>query len=80
MHRMDTTIRNIDEAAFRQLKARAALSGKTLGQALSEAIRCYLGRPAETTRLGTLGELVPEDYPEGSERLSEEIDRILYGA
>jgi len=80
MHRMDTTIRNIDEAAFRQLKARAALSGKTLGQALSEAIRCYLGRPGEATRLGTLRELVPEDYPEGSERLSEEIDRILYGA
>lgn len=80
MHGMDTTIRNIDEAAFRQLKARAALSGKTLGQALSEAIRCYLGRPGGEARDHTLRELVPEEYPEGNERLSEEIDRILYGA
>jgi hypothetical protein len=77
---MDTTVRNIDEAAFRQLKARAALSGKTLGQELSEAIRCYLGRPGGEVRQGTLRDLTPESYPEGNERLSEEVDRLLYGA
>ncbi len=77
---MDTTIRNIDETAFRQLKARAALSGKTLGQALNEAIRGYLGRPGGAARDRTLRDLVPEEYPEGNERLSEEIDRVLYGA
>ena len=46
---------------------------------VSEAIRCYLGRPGGEGRHGTLRELTPEDYPEGSKHLSEEIDRILYG-
>jgi plasmid stability protein len=74
---MDTTIRNLDEAAYRGLKARAALDGKTIGETLNEAIRAYLGRPA-STRASSLRELKPEVYPEGSERLSEEIDAIVY--
>ncbi len=77
---MDTTIRNLDERAYRELKARAALEGKTVGEALNEAIRAYLGRPDVTRKRGSLAELVPEDYPEGNEGLSREIDRVAYGA
>jgi plasmid stability protein len=75
---MDTTIRNLDEAAYRALKARAALAGKTIGETLNEAIRAYLGRPAPA-KAASLGDLRPEVYPAGSERLSEEIDAIVYG-
>lgn len=75
---MDTTIRNLDEVAYRALKARAALSNKTIGETLNEAIRAYLGRPASTPAR-SLRELGTEVYPEGSERLSEEIDAIVYG-
>ena len=39
---MDTTIRNLDEEAYRQIKSRAALEGRTLGEAVSEAIRRYV--------------------------------------
>jgi plasmid stability protein len=38
---MDTTIRNLDKDIYRALKARAALSGKTIGDVLNEAIRSY---------------------------------------
>ncbi len=77
---MDTTIRNLDDTAYRELKARAAIAGKTIGEVLTEAIRAYLAAPHPLQKRGTLRHLVPEPYPEGSENLSREIDAIVYGA
>ena len=77
---LDTTIRNLDEDAYRQLRARAVLAGRTVGDVLSEAIRSYLARPAQSLATGSLLDLEPQDFGEGSERLSEEVDAILYGA
>jgi plasmid stability protein len=77
---MDTTIRNLDESAYRELKARAALSGKTIGELVTEAIRGYLARPTALTKRGSLRDLTPEAYPKGNERLSEQVDAIVYGA
>lgn len=76
---MDTTIRNLDERAYRALKARAALTGKTMGEAMNEAIRAYLARPEFLPREGSLRDFAPEAYPEGNERLSEEVDAVAYG-
>ena len=76
---MDTTIRNLDESAYRELKARAALSGKTIGELVTEAIRCYLARPTVLTKRGSLRDLTPEAYPKGNERLSEQVDATVYG-
>lgn len=76
---MDTTIRNIDEHAYRALKAAAALKGLTVGEAINEAIRAYLTRPGVPLEAGSLLDLTPEDYPPGTERLSEDIDAIIYG-
>lgn len=77
---MDTTIRNLDEAAYRALKARAALAGRTVGDVLNEAIRAWLARPGPGAKSASLFDLVPEDYGEGTEALSEQIDDIVYGA
>lgn len=79
MPTVDTTIRNLDERAYRALKARAALAGKTVGELASEAIRAYLGRPDLSVKTGTLRRLRPESYPKGNKRLSEQIDRVVYG-
>ncbi len=76
---MDTTIRNLDVAAYRGLKARAAQRGKTVGEVMNDAIRFYLARSEPATRAGSLAQLVPERYPRGNKRLSEEIDRVVYG-
>ena len=76
---MDTTIRNLDPEAYRRLKAHAALRGLTIGEAVNEAIRAYLSRQWTTAGTGTLADWEPEAYPAGNERLSEEIDRIVYG-
>lgn len=76
---MDTTIRNLDEEAYRALKAKAALAGKTIGQMMNEAIWAYLKPQARSSRRGSLLDLTPESYGEGSESLSAEIDEIVYG-
>ena len=75
---MDTTIRNLDPHAYRALRARAVLEGRTVGELISEAIRGYLARGTAKRGRGTLRTLRPEAYPEGNEHLSLEIDAIVY--
>jgi hypothetical protein len=75
---MDTTIRNLDVATYRALKAKAALTGKSIGELVNEAIRTYLARPDAHAKRGSLRDLQPEDYPEGNEQLSEQINAIVY--
>jgi plasmid stability protein len=77
---VDTTIRNLDEVAYRQLRARAVLAGRTVGDLVNEAIRAYLARPERSAQASSLADIVPEDYGKGQERLSEEIDAVVYGA
>ena len=76
---MDTTIRNLDEELYRQLKARAALEGSNIGELINDALRGYLARSSNGPKHGSLRDLEPESYPEGCERLSEEIDAVVYG-
>jgi plasmid stability protein len=74
------TIRNLNASAYRALKARAAQDGKSIGQAVSEAIQAYAARPLSGLRVGSLRDLTPEQYPAEHDRLSEEIDAVVYGA
>ena len=77
---MDVTIRNLDQATYRALKARAALNGKTVGELVNEAMKAFLGRPDPSMkRPGSLDVFRPEPFPPGNEHLSEEVDRIVYG-
>jgi plasmid stability protein len=76
---VDTTIRNLDEDAYRELKARAALEGKTIGEVVSAAIRAYTSRPLPRNRKRSLADLEPEDYGAGSETSSERVDDVVYG-
>ena len=76
---MDTTIRNLDPRAYRALKAQASLEGRTIGDAVNEAIRAYVGWPGRREKCGSLRSLHPQEFPPGNERLSEEIDTVVYG-
>ena len=77
---VDTTIRNLDERTYRELKAHAALTGRTIGETLNDAIRAYLALPGEMRRDRSLAELEPRRYPPGNEHLSESIDSVLHGS
>jgi len=76
---MDTTVRNLDDQAYRALRARAVLERRTVGDLINEAIRGYLARNAVRKRTSTLRALRPEPFPEGNEHLSTEIDDVVYG-
>ena len=76
---MDTTVRNLDKGAYRALRARAVMEGRTVGALITEAIRGYLARPAVRAS-SSLRLLRPEPYPPGSEQLSMQIDEIVYGS
>lgn len=76
---MDTTIRNLDEDAYRRLRAHAALHGRTVGDALNEAIVAYLARAEAARKRGSFARLPVADFGKGTERLSEEINETLYG-
>ena len=75
---MDTTIRNIDETVYRQLKAKAALEGMSIGTAVTEAIRVWLKEEEAKKRGASLLDIRPESFGKENSRLSEEIDEILY--
>ena len=75
---MRTTIRDLDEKTYRALEARAAQKGMTMGDAVNAAIRCYLAMP-ESAKEGSLIDLEPDAWRQGSERLSEEINVVVYG-
>lgn len=76
---MDTTIRNLDPSVYRRLRARARAAGITVGEAVNAAMRAYLSAP-DVAKRGSILDLIPEPYPKGNERLSEEVDSIVYGA
>jgi len=76
---MDTTIRNLDPGIYRSIKARAVMTGRNVGDIVNEALRGYLNRTAPAEKSGTLRQLEPVDFPDGNERLSEEIDALVYG-
>jgi hypothetical protein len=76
---MDTTIRNLDEQVYRALRVQAVLEGRTVGEVINEAIRGYLLRRHANPGRSSLRAWKPEPFPEGSERLSSEIDAIVYG-
>lgn len=76
---MNATIRNIDGNLYRMLKARAAREGRTIGEVLNDAIRSYLSESSSPRKKRSLFDIAPEPFPPGNERLSEQIDEILYG-
>jgi len=75
-------IRDVDEEAFRRFKAQAIERKLALGKALSEAMREAVKKrkhKENIERNKVLLEVSPFKFPLGNERLSNQIDTILYG-
>jgi len=75
---MQITIKNVDETAFREFKAVAARKGIKLGTALTIAIEKFKDELQKKHYKFTA--LKPVKWGSGSERISVEIDEILYGS
>ena len=76
---MNITIRGLQESIFRKFKARAAEENVTLGNALSQAMEAWLKKGEAGEPRAKLSDLKITNWGKGTERSSEEIDRIAYG-
>ncbi len=75
---MNITIRGLQENVFREFKAKAAREGMKLGDALSIAMEKW-SKESKKEKGAKLSDLKPFNWGKGTERTSEEIDKILYG-
>ena len=75
---LNITIRNINDATYRQLKAKAALEGVTIGTAITQAIEFWISALGSTKKKGSIMDLKPVSMGKENEHLSEDIDKILY--
>ena len=76
---MDTTIRNIDEEAYRRLRTWAAHEGIGIGEALSRLVFRHVHPTPARKRRVSFWDLKPTGWGPGTERTSEEVDDIVYG-
>lgn len=73
---MDTTIRNLDKQAYREIKARAALEGRPVGEVINDALRSYVTNNPATPRTASFRDIQPVDFGPGSENLSRDMDLV----
>lgn len=71
------TVRDVDAGAYKEFKADAIRNGLTLGGALTLAMEKF--RSELTKKRSKLSDFKPVDWGKGTERVSEEVDAILYG-
>jgi len=74
---MQITIKNVQEHVFREFKAESIREGLKVGDSLSLAMGLWMEKSKKKPKLSLLN-LKPKDWGKGTERLSEEIDRIVY--
>ncbi len=72
------TVREVNQNTFREFKAEAAARGMTIGTALTLAMEKFKydlkrKRPKFTSLVK------PVNWGKGTERLSEQVDEVMYG-
>ena len=72
---VQVTIRNVDPTVFREFKSNAMKRGMKLGSALTLAMEKFMS----TQKREKFTTLKPVPWGKGTERVSEQIDEILYG-
>ncbi|MBI2675308.1 MAG: hypothetical protein HYX24_02530 [Candidatus Aenigmarchaeota archaeon] len=74
---MQLSIRDVDEKTFREFKAEATREGLPVGKAITLAMGFWLQEHAKPIR--NMLDFRSVNLGKGSEKLSEEIDKTLYG-
>lgn len=77
---MNITVRDVDPRTFREFKAESVRRGATLGETLTQALRLWMeSRRGAGQAKRSLLDFRPFDLGPGNERLSENVDSLLYG-
>ena len=70
------TVREVDEGVFREFKAEATKQGLTLGSAITLAMEKFHNDLRKKKKFTSLK---PISWGKGTEKVSEQVDEILYG-
>jgi len=77
------SVRDVDEETFRKFRARAIAERKKIGDALTALMMRYLKEKEKRKdehwkKVRALADAKPLNFSPGNERLSEQVDEILY--
>ncbi len=73
---MQLSVRDVDDRVFKKFKAWAAEEDVPIGKAITLAMDTWLERKEKRTKLT---DFKPFNFGKGAEKLSEEIDKVVYG-
>ena len=72
-------VRDVDPEIFQEFKSETVKEGLTIGKALNQAMEFWMSGSKKKPKM-SIAEFKPsKPWPKGTERLSEEIDKVLYG-
>ena len=74
---MQLSVKGVDKDIFREFRAESVREGLNVGSALTMAMKLMLERKHKKPKMSIL-DLKPRRWGKGTERTSEEIDKILY--
>lgn len=74
---MQLSVKNVEENVFRDFKAESVREKLHLGKALTLAMRYWLQQQKRIPKRSLL-DFKPRRFGKGTERLSEQIDEVLY--
>ena len=74
---MQVSIKNVEDEVFREFKAESVREGLNVGKALTLAMKLWLEKKEQKPSMKLL-KFKPANWGKGTERTSEEIDKILY--
>ena len=74
---MQLSVKGVNEDIFREFKAESVREGMTVGNAITLAMKLMLDNAEKKPKISFLN-FKPRHFGKGTERTSEEIDKILY--
>jgi len=77
MGNMQLSVKNVEGEVFREFKAESVREGLEIGRSLTLAMKLWIDTHQRKPKLSLLN-FKPRDWGKGAERLSEEIDKVLY--
>jgi len=73
---MQLSVRDVDDATFREFKAEAVKKKVNVGKALTFAMKEWMEKSAPKR---SFLRLKPIDWGEGTHSASKDVDKVLYG-
>jgi len=77
MTNSQVSIKDVEEQVFREFKAESVREGLKIGKSLTMAMRLWLETKDKKPKMRIL-DFKPKGWGKGTEKTSEEIDKILY--